>query len=431
MSQEISPSVGTFFVRYPDPLPFPESLHHVVTLTDALIGYAGTALHLKPDGTSWAPLPSVFEGTLFVSMRFHRGRHALSAIEEALVEMDTVIRRVEPGFVLSKLSPDGLPAPDPAWSTYTVVEMTSPIVERATDGVWSPALPVASATQIAFERALEALFALVRAYRTSEQVMLRPPTRERLGPGMVFGTRPARIEGGGAWHSSPTYMLSAMAVPVSRHLRADLSEEELQRVRGHLHAEVLEHPLVAVAELQADARAALEQDGDTRAAVLLFHSASEVLLDQALMLMQWEDGLAPEQAATVFERSLTDRIRSQYHDRLGGAWHMNTPTTVVSRWRANLVMVRHRVAHAGHVPSRYEADRARDSQFELADFLFNRLTSRRKSYPITAGMLVTEPGFRRRNAWTATAKAAVLKADLSAVRDFADWRARLMSARFS
>ena len=102
-----------------------------------------------------------------------------------------------------------------------------------------------------------------------------------------------------------------MAVPVARHLRADLSEEELQRIRGHLHAEVLEHPLVAVAELQADARAALEQDGDTRAAVLLFHSASEVLLDQALMLMQWEDGLTPERAATVFERSLSDRIRSQ------------------------------------------------------------------------------------------------------------------------
>ena len=104
---------------------------------------------------------------------------ALSAIEEALVEMDTVIRHVEPGFVLSKSSPDGLPAPDPAWSTYTVVEMTSPIVERANDGVWSPTLPVESATQIAFERALEALFALVRAYRTSEQVLLRPPTRGR------------------------------------------------------------------------------------------------------------------------------------------------------------------------------------------------------------------------------------------------------------
>jgi len=203
MSQEISPSVGTFFVRYPDPLPFPESLHHVVTLPDALIGYAGTALHLKPDGTSWATLPSIFESTLFVSMRFHRGRHALSAIEEALVEMDTVIRHVEPGFVLSKSSPDGLPAPDPAWSTYTVVEMTSPIVERANDGVWSPTLPVESATQIAFERALEALFALVRAYRTSEQVLLRPPTR-RAGhfggglPGLLQASEAAEpvVDGG-------------------------------------------------------------------------------------------------------------------------------------------------------------------------------------------------------------------------------------------
>src|SRR5690606_24301663 len=70
---------------------------------------------------------------------------------------------------------------------------------------------------------------------------------------------------------------------------------------------------------------ALELEGDTRAAVLFFATSCEVLLDEVLAHMLWEEAVRPEDAADILDANqwLTQRVKGLYHHRLGGSWDVH------------------------------------------------------------------------------------------------------------
>jgi len=75
--------------------------------------------------------------------------------------------------------------------------------------------------------------------------------------------------------------------------------------------DVTGHPLMGFTELRSEAMASLRH-GDLRAAVMLYHTTSEVTLDVVLMLMQWEEALIPSEASEAFKKKLMARVRSEF-----------------------------------------------------------------------------------------------------------------------
>ena len=328
-------------------------------------------------------------------------------------------------------SPDRTPVEDKDEMEfgYTVVEISAPVAHRAADGDWYPAIPSSEALHDAFERSVHVLFLLIRACRAchKEASRLYAPTRERLGSLMLFSTR-AHADVA-HWDAKATAMLLAMALPLEQATMSSLDDAVMVKMQEYFHAEIFANPAVAIIELRLDARAALDRSGDTRTAVLLSHIATEVALDETLMLMQWEDGLSASDAAAPFARSLVERVRSEYHDRLGGAWDTRATERPVARWRQDLVLLRHRVAHTGYAPDREQAERALRAQREMNRFLLDRLAARCKKYPKTAGLMVSEAGFKRRGALTRAAREAVASAHVEAMLPFREWREELSERR--
>ena len=145
------------------------------------------------------------------------------------------------------------------------------------------------------------------------------------------------------------------------------------------------------------------------------------------MGMQYEEGLAPEDAVTYFAKPLKTRLLNEYHDRLGGAWN-SQGSTEVAVWLRDVRRVRNLVAHAGYLPHQEEADKARKSYVSLGRHLRNRLAVRVKDYPFTSGLLVTQGGFERRDIRSKAAQDAV-RAASDGLDEFLGWRDRLIELR--
>jgi hypothetical protein len=206
------------------------------------------------------------------------------------------------------------------------------------------------------------------------------------------------------------------------------SDDIHERIGAFILQSQMSHPATAVAELQADARAAVAQVGDFRSAIMLFHTASEVLLDLTLSALCWEEGLSPEDAAAQFSGQLMTRVRSRYHARIGGNWQTGEGSPLHS-WYQDVVLIRHRVAHAGELVDRDRADRATDSFAQLSTFVPDRLVASVNRYPKSAAIIATESGFRRRDVWTRRAQSAVASVNMRTLLEFNAWRADVLAAR--
>jgi len=125
---------------------------------------------------------------------------------------------------------------------------------------------------------------------------------------------------------------------------------------------------------------------------------------------------------------LKTRLLTEYHKRLGGSWDPEG-THPVATWLKDLLVLRHRVAHAGYLPSQDEAFAARKAYFALSRHLRNRLALRVKRYPITASILVTRAGFERRNLRTKAVDDAINLTSVDVLTRFASWRADVIRMR--
>lgn len=160
------------------------------------------------------------------------------------------------------------------------------------------------------------------------------------------------------------------------------------------------HPLQAASEQNYRAQRAYWVEGDYAATVSAAYTAGEVLLNSVLLLLEWEKGRRREISRSWFEdEGLQKRLRTHYHETLGGNWDPNNVNRPVGRFMA-LAELRGRVAHAGYWPREEEAIMALEVKDELSDFVKSRLAAKVTSYPRTALLLLGEPGLKRLNAWS-------------------------------
>jgi hypothetical protein len=408
-----APRVATFFALYPDPVGLDDGAYFCASMASPVRGFPSRiALHLKNgDRTIWLN-PKASE-LFFVSVRFHRGNRQQDYIAEHMAQLNEVVGRIG-GSDFPAAATDGSPklTDEPSApssdsdesSSYTVVEMTTPLVEW-TGSQWNPCLPDNNVMGPILTRCIDELIRIINAYRFAEKIMIPSPSRERVGPLIIAVTRTAD-PGQGGWDEQRYEIINYFATHRQPILIGTQSRSTMMEMTNYLTFEDIGHPSIAIMQLQADLNTAFYQEGNSRSTVMFAYTASEVLLDTALMGMLYEEGRSPEEAAIVYDKPLKTRILTEYHDRIGGSW---TPkgSHPVAVWLRDLLLIRHRVAHAGYLPSSGEAEKALAAYFSLGRHLRDGLARRVKKYPITSSVLVTRGGFERRNIRTKAVDQAI------------------------
>jgi hypothetical protein len=426
--------VATFFSAYPEPIGLPDGSYFCVAMRSPVRGFSPKiALHLKEnEPPAW--LAPELAGSLVASVRFHRGQRERNIFADAYANVMPVVRAVGGhSFPSLDTGPDGGlienefgNSEDEKISSYTVVEMTTQLVTPKRD-FWEACAPGNTVMGPTLTRCIEALILVVNAYRFAGKIMIPAPARERLGPVVIAATRAANPEEGG-WDAPVHDVFNAFAANSGLTLPETESPATTAGMNNVIFLETLGHPIIPLMQLQMDLDNAFYHDGNFRATVIFAHSASEVLMDTAILGMLFEEGRSPEEGSRIFDKPLKTRILTEFHERVGGSWNA-TGTKPVARWLRDLLQVRHRVAHAGYAPSYDEARVARDAHFDLGVHLRDRLAVRLRKYPLTAGMLVTRGGFDRRDIHTKAAGYAVNLAQSEALQEFLNWRAEAIRRR--
>ena len=295
------------------------------------------------------------------------------------------------------------PGPESASAVRSVAEVGIPIQVlvacRAADAGKSGVIALPGPEDIhgellvqAFDRAVD----FVRTIQSGYHAITRRPvtllTNELLPPFVPYLVRSsAQIHDGEvvpvdlfAVHTSIGYLME----------EPEVSAEQLDALFAALERSEV---LMTYLDLHRQGSAALHLYGNTREAVVMMAAAAESLLDVVLGLLLWEEGFTPEQASLEWADGLMTRVKRNYSGRLGGRWDVNSKSPV-GEWSRSVAGVRHRVVHAGYLPTRSEAERAIVAVEELLSFIGDRLTygSNLRTYPRSASQVLGPEGLRRR-----------------------------------
>ena len=160
----------------------------------------------------------------------------------------------------------------------------------------------------------------------------------------------------------------------------------------------------------------------------------EILLDGVLTLMLWEADERPEDWAKTFQNdSITRRVKTYYHERLGGNWNLDT-SPPLKGWIDRIARPRNKVIHTGYQPGKDEAQQAIDAVTALEKFVKTRLAVSRARWPKAALIVLARPGLERLGAWDKRMRNLEARLDNPDEPDwlasYRQWRTSLESAGF-
>ncbi len=280
----------------------------------------------------------------------------------------------------------------------------------------------------AFDRGLQYVRDVQRAYYTARRRPVRLVSREAMPFAVPFAVR--RVYDDDGELVLFTAALSMFLLHMNVTFRdGDLDDSERQTFAAALRHQTVGGAFSSYLEFVREGDVALGRDGAYRAAVMFTATACEVLLDDLLAHLLWEDRVRPEDAARVFESFLTARVKREYHPRLDGSWTVERDGPVRS-WATDVADLRNRVVHAGYEPTLQEARAAADAAQDLNAHLCDAVAAKAAAYPRTALLLPGADGLRRRGLWTR--RLDELQDDPSEVpwtETFGRWRLAMRRAR--
>lgn len=417
--------IAYFLVPLPEPLGLPDK-HRVVCAAPT----SGEQYRKQQAEGLDAP-PSHH---LAASLMFHRVV-SRSAIADDIHELFLLARTVLPDSGVaddrpSDTQPDG-------WHDSGATSVTASPMSRAQRTFVEMAVPLdaadadsEAAVSDAFDIGLRYVREVQRAYFLTRRRPIRLVTRETMPFGIPFGVRQLYEEDGESAPFQVPLSLFLLNQNFQREVRdEDMDDSKLKDFPHALWTQSRPGFLTDYLEFVREMHVALDVDGSHRAAVLFAATACEVLLDNLLSHMLWEEGERPEDAASVFDSWLTSRVKKHYHPRLGGQWAVDSPGPI-QHWSADVAGLRNRVVHGGYEPSLEEAHRAMDAARVLATHLGDLLSDRVGTYPRTALILPGAVGLRRRGKWTATLNDLMHDAqEVNWGETFARWRTGMQRAR--
>lgn len=185
-----------------------------------------------------------------------------------------------------------------------------------------------------------------------------------------------------------------------------LDSEQMERVKSQW-VRIRQHdPFTMFVSRSIDAERFLHRDGDFSEAVVSAYTSVEILLDTVWTAMAWEEIHFSDSPDLEFNtvvgwfsnRSTLDvRLTNCFRGRLLG-WDTENKGNPAYWWRYGVAPLRHRIIHAGHVPTEEEAAYAlmvcRDLDSYMKDLL--SADNNRGRYPRTALMWLGVPGLERR-----------------------------------
>ncbi len=210
--------------------------------------------------------------------------------------------------------------------------------------------------------------------------------------------------------AKPTYD-NMLLVPVARSAlpqsyglpSTDLDDERLKFLASAIQAACDRRGFMDFGDLRREAFVQHEVDGNERLAVATYATAGEVLITGLLLHLLWEEGIDPHDAANAFDVQEKHSTRIDRHcaHRLGGNWSRKGDGQV-AKYFHDLVHLRHRVVHAGYVPSSEDVDRAQVALADLEHFIGDRLCDPKNlnRYTRTAMAFVGNRGIEKRSRWT-------------------------------
>lgn len=281
----------------------------------------------------------------------------------------------------------------------------------------------------AFDLGMEVVDRLLTSYSLVTKDPLRIPRLESLPAMIPMFTRRVVGEDQGFPGREGTFLVSASSLRSS--LLPAVNAADWETAAQHFSQGGFE--FASYIESRVAGFRALDRDGDYRSAVLALATASEILLDDLLKHLLWHESVRPEEAAEIFAdpRSGTlSRSRSHLSARLKGDWDVSG-TGAFAAWQRDVAMLRHRVIHAGHRPSRGEAVASRKSGTALEQYVIDRLSMRRNLYPLTIVAMIGRPGMESRGIYSKgfQAKLAAWSGVASPATLFARWRSALADER--
>lgn len=371
---------------------------------------------------------------LGASLRFHRVEYPLTYVEDITTLFAVAEKSLpEPNDgEHGSVNPDETSPSNPEAQMKTVVELAI-----AADGLnVEPATADSPANESfedrlseEFDRGIDYIRQFQRAYYLAQRQPIRLVTRESLPPLIPFGIREVYSEDGEPLpFTVPLSMyITNSNIPISEE--PYWNDEKHNRLSIAIEQHSNEGPLLAYMDLAREAEVAFQQDGNYRSVALFAASACEVLLDELLAHLMWEEGNRPEDVSEIFDLTIAKRVKKHFHSRIGGSWKLDTEGPIRD-WFANVAGLRNRVSHGGYEPSPEEARRSINTMSTLAIHLGDRVANHTRKYPRTALILPGEEGLVRRRKWAQ--KLDALRNDSAEVQwhqTFGRWRLAMNRSR--
>ena len=411
-----------FFLPLPDPLGMPDK--YVLEMHEST----------PPERVDSKEVPLISVGA---SLRFHHVDYPAAHSEELAALFDLAARAFpDPKDILQsrpdpKESVRELDSDDEQSRMATVVEMVIALDYIGTETA-NTEDDVNFDDQLteAFDRGISHIRQFQRAYYLSQREPVRLVTRESLPPAIPFGIRRLLDDDSNALPFEAPLSIYLPNTNVPKTAAPTWGEENNERLSTAIAQQSDDGPFLAVMDLFRESEVALERDGAYRSAVLFTATACEVLFDELLAHMTWEEGKRPEETAKLFdERNTTARVKTLYHGRLGGSWKLDAEGPIRD-WSEHVARLRHRVIHGGYEPTFEEARRAVRATSALTEHLGDLVAQRVKKYPRTALVLPGEDGLARRGKWTkALNELRHSSAEVQWNSTFARWRLAMSRAR--
>lgn len=408
--------IAYFFVPLPDPLGLPDKFV-VRVAEDAPAEWYHT-------GEGPPPPPVHLAGSLM----FHKAERPSLDADGLSVLFDVAAKAL--------LAPEGS---DPKvgverpTADMTVVEMAigfdmPPDTAEGSESGDGPDEPFWLAVSDAFDRGLERVRDVQRSYYMVRRQPIRLVAREAMPFAVPCGIRQVFDDRGEPLEFRAPMSMFLLHMNVSFR-DEDLADEEQDVLFTAMHHQSANGLFASYLDFVREAEVAISRDGAYRAAVLFTATACEVLLDDLLAHMLWQERVRPEDAAAVFQPWLTTRVKTQYHARLGGIWSLERPGPVRD-WFVDVAGLRNRVVHSGYDPSLDEARTSVEAAHALNAYLCDLLSEKTGPYPRTAVVLPGVGGLRRRGKWTRRlADLADDPAEVPWTVTFARWRQALQRER--
>lgn len=149
---------------------------------------------------------------------------------------------------------------------------------------------------------------------------------------------------------------------------------------------------------------ALRTEGDYNKALISAATAAELLFDELLRTLLWEDNWDPEHAARQYftgheNATVLKRLKRHFAGLLDYDWDPSTCVTL-KKWRVGLASPRNWALHNGSRVPRAIAEQAIEALLELDAMVGTRVAQNAEAYPRAAHLLLGEEGLRNMGVWS-------------------------------